>query len=232
MPLSLSSLNIKQLAVIGAGQMGTGIAYVAALEAKIPKVILYDENKDQLAKQNSFINNLLEKALVKRTGKITESDVERVKSTISFTNSFSDMSDSDFCIEAIPEVLELKIDLLKRLSSPTFPSISNSSNESFLSRDAIIATNTSSISITRLASHVREPKRFIGMHFMNPVPVMPLVEVIKGYQTDNDTLEKTIKLAELMKKTTTISADTPGFVANRLLMPYINEACFTLYEVR
>jgi len=134
------------------------------------------------------------------------------------TSNLPDLQDCEFVIEAVPEVESLKTDIFKKLSG-------------ILHTDqAILATNTSSISITKLASTYANPANFVGMHFMNPVPVMKLVELISGKQTSPTTLEATKSLADSMGKSSTVSADVPGFIVNRMLMPYINEAIFALYE--
>eukprot|EP00971_Amphidinium_carterae_P058854 1163569-Amphidinium_carterae.1 len=138
--------------------------------------------------------------------------------TFEDTSMLSDMSTVDFVVEAVTEDQATKQLVYQKLQ------------DAGLSDQAVLATNTSSISITKLGAKVTRPERFIGMHFMNPVPVMPLVEVIKGLQTDDSTLEKTLRLCSLMKKETATSEDRPGFVANRILMPYINEAIFTLQD--
>lgn len=128
-----------------------------------------------------------------------------------------ELKNSDFVIEAATENIDLKLNIFKEI-------------DKIVSKSTIIASNTSSISITKLASSISESSRFIGMHFMNPVPVMKLVEIIRGLQTSEETLKRTIQLAEQVGKITTLSNDVPGFIANRILMPYINEAIQALYE--
>jgi 3-hydroxybutyryl-CoA dehydrogenase len=164
--------------------------------------------------------------------KLLEKDVERgrltiegkavIQSRVSVVNSAealaSTASESDFIIEAVSERVDLKLTLFRELAAIVAPS-------------TILATNTSSISITKVAGAALHPERVIGMHFMNPVPIMKLVEVISALQTSHKTMETTLALANAMGKTTTISQDVPGFIANRLLMPYINEAIITLQEV-
>lgn len=150
-------------------------------------------------------------------GKISESEAKEIFGRIQFVKSLSDLKESEFIIEAVPENLELKKSIFKELDSLLDPS-------------TILATNTSSISVTQIASVTSRPDRVISMHFMNPVPHMKLVEVIRGLQTSDKTYNTTVELAEKMQKVTTLSKDMPGFIANRILMPYINEAIFVLQE--
>lgn len=159
---------------------------------------------------------LLSKAVSKAT--ISEEESQKALGRIQMTSELGDLAQADFVIEAISENAEHKEALFRQLS------------QIVRREDAIMASNTSSISITRLAAAYRRPDRFVGMHFMNPVPVMKLVELISGRQTAPETLEATRWLAEAMGKTTTSAQDIPGFIANRILMPYINEAIYTLYE--
>lgn len=209
--------SVKKLAVIGAGQMGGGIAQVAASIAKIPSVIIFDAHKDQLKKRLEFISTTLSKDVGR--GKITEAVKNESLERLHFTDSLHDIKECDFIIEAVPEVEALKTQIFTDLGS-------------ILQKDStIVASNTSSISITKLAASFKSPANFIGMHFMNPVPVMKLVELISGKQTSPETLQVTRDLATAMGKTSTVSEDIPGFIVNRLLMPYINEAIFALYEV-
>lgn len=148
---------------------------------------------------------------------MTEDLKKQTSMRLSFTSDFGKVNNSDFVIEAVSENYDLKAKIFQQLSEKTSP-------------NAILATNTSSISITKIAANVKEPTRVIGMHFMNPVPVMKLVEIIPGLQTSDQTRDITIKFAEEMDKTCTLSKDIPGFIANRLLMPYINEAIYALQE--
>lgn len=226
--------SIKKLAVIGAGQMGTGIAQIAATNAKIPTVYLLDVNQDQLLKQLSFIGvqllsnpnanwTYLDKNLSKDVskGRMTEDEKFSAVKRLITTSNMAELGDCDFIIEAAPENEQLKTSIFSQLSKVLNPS-----------KEPIIASNTSSISITKLAASYKNPANFVGMHFMNPVPVMKLIELICGKQTSEHTLSVTKNLAGVMGKTTTTSADVPGFIANRLLMPYLNEAMFALYEVK
>jgi 3-hydroxybutyryl-CoA dehydrogenase len=158
---------------------------------------------------------LLSKDVLK--GRITAEDQKQVKSRIRFHQDLKECSDADFVVEAVSENITLKRDLFGQLDQIT-------------PKHCILGTNTSSISITKIAAATKTPERVIGMHFMNPVPVMKLVEIIPGLQTSPETLEMTLRLAKEMGKTTTLSKDVPGFIANRILMPYINEACYVLQE--
>mgnify|MGYP001125768490 CR=1 FL=1 len=206
--------NIRRVGVVGAGQMGIGIAQVAASVSKLPVVVL-DSSAAQLEKQLGFLSSLLAKDVAK--GKLTESDAADIRSRITSTTSMSDLSSADIIIEAATENTDLKLNIFKQLDSIAAPG-------------AILASNTSSISITKIAAATKRIESVVGMHFMNPVPVMKLVEVIPGLATSDDTLARTLSLAHAMGKTTAQSKDIPGFIANRLLMPYINEAVFALSE--
>ncbi|KAI9229815.1 MAG: 3-hydroxyacyl-CoA dehydrogenase, partial [Piptocephalis tieghemiana] len=201
--------------VLGAGQMGVGIALVAARYAKLP-VTLVDISEKQLEKGMNFMDRLLAKDVSKE--KLTEAEASSIRERIQVgSGGMSDFKESDIVIEAISEDLELKLRVFRDLANAT-PS------------HTILASNTSSISISRIAGATPRPESVIGMHFMNPVPVMKLVEVIPGIGTSPETLQTTLDLAVSMGKITTESKDTPGFIANRLLMPYINEAIIALDE--
>ncbi|KAI8055003.1 3-hydroxyacyl-CoA dehydrogenase [Syncephalis plumigaleata] len=210
--------GIKSLGVVGAGQMGLGIALVGARIAKLP-VRLMDVSQHQLEKSLLFMDKLLEKDVER--GRLTADEKAVIQSRVSVVNSAealaSTASESDFIIEAVSERVDLKLTLFRDLSAIVAPS-------------TILATNTSSISITKVAGAALYPERVIGMHFMNPVPIMKLVEIISALQTSDRTMKTTLALASAMGKTTTVSQDVPGFIANRLLMPYINEAVITLQE--
>eukprot|EP01119_Soliformovum_irregulare_P005308 TRINITY_DN17080_c0_g1_i1.p1 TRINITY_DN17080_c0_g1~~TRINITY_DN17080_c0_g1_i1.p1 ORF type:complete len:321 (+),score=84.31 TRINITY_DN17080_c0_g1_i1:128-964(+) len=194
--------------------MGAGIALVAAQVAK-SNVILLDQDPNTLSKSLNFLDSLMIKDVGK--GKITEEIREETKKRIRTTTSLNDFKDVPFVIEAVSENTELKQKIFRELSSIT-------------RKDAILATNTSSISITKIGSVTDRPSKVIGMHFMNPVPVMKLVEIIPSLATDDETLNTTLAFAAAMGKVTTRSRDIPGFIANRLLMPYINEAAQALME--
>ncbi|KAJ1948576.1 hypothetical protein EC988_005119 [Linderina pennispora] len=212
--MSSSVNSIKNVCVVGAGQMGIGIGLVAARVAKL-NVQFVDSNPAQLEKGLAFLDKLLVKDIGK--GKCTEDERSEVRARISSVGSIQEMSHADFVVEAVSENPQLKHTIFSQLSER-------------LPEDTILATNTSSISITKIASAAKRPDNVIGMHFMNPVPVMKLVEIIPGLQTSQATLDTTLALAHKMGKTTTMSQDVPGFIANRLLMPYINEAMIALQE--
>lgn len=204
---------IKKLGVIGAGQMGNGIAHVAALSGC--EVVLTDVSIDVVEKGIEVIRKNLARQVGKE--KISQADMDAALERIGAGGDFSAFGECDMVIEAASESEDLK----KRIFEDLVPHLSD---------DAIIATNTSSISITKLASVTDRPERFMGMHFMNPVPIMKLVELIRGIATDDQTFETVLELAERMGKTVAVSEDFPGFIANRVLMPMINEAIYTLYE--
>lgn len=206
--------QLEKIGVVGAGQMGQGIAQVAAQEASLP-VILLDVSAVQLEKAKSNIEKNLDKLLEKAI--ITAEQKTATLKNISFESDLKKLSDCDIIIEAAPENLDLKKSLFTQLDSIAKP-------------EAILASNTSSISLTVLASITNRPSQVIGMHFMNPVPRMPLVEIIRAHQTTDAVYQKVDALAQKMKKTTTVSEDYPGFLANRILMPMLNEAIFALYE--
>ncbi|KAJ2474630.1 hypothetical protein IWW56_005786 [Coemansia sp. RSA 2131] len=212
--MSTSADRIKNVCVVGAGQMGIGIGLVAARVANL-NVQFIDSSPAQLTKGLEFLDKLLVKDVAK--GRYTEQVRDEVKSRITTATSISQMASADFVIEAVSENADLKRKIFAELSNQLPPS-------------TILATNTSSISITKIASAAKQPENVIGMHFMNPVPVMKLVEIIPGLQTSENTLSTTLVLAQKMGKTTTMSQDVPGFIANRLLMPYINEAVIALQE--
>jgi len=209
-----ASHGVQLLGVIGAGQMGIGIAQVAAQVAKVPVVVM-DANSAQLQKQLKFMDSVLEKNVSK--GKMTAQEREETRNRISGTTSLDDFHKVDFVVEAVSEQWEIKKDIFNKL-------------DKIAPSHTIFASNTSSISITKIASATQRSDRVIGMHFMNPVPVMKLVEIIRGLATSDETLNKTMELSKAMDKTTALSRDIPGFIANRLLMPYINEAIIALSE--
>ncbi|CAD8165400.1 unnamed protein product [Paramecium pentaurelia] len=202
------------LGVVGAGQMGTGIAIVGSAVAGL-NVRVVDVNEQRLKASHTFISKWCDKEIQKN--RMTDQIKTDVLQRFSFHLQISDLSCCDFVVEAAPEKYEMKAEIFKQLVKATKP-------------ETILASNTSSISITKLAGITDKPDRIIGMHFMNPVPVMKLIEVIQGLQTSQQTLDKTLELASKMKKEIVIAQDIPGFIANRILMPYINEAIYTLYE--
>jgi 3-hydroxybutyryl-CoA dehydrogenase len=205
--------EIRVLGVVGAGQMGGGIAQVAAQSGA--KVLLRDVNVEVIDHALQSIGRGLDKLVEK--GKITAADRATVIGRIRGTSELQDFLECDMIIEAVSENIEVKRRVLVELDGAA-------------KDGAILASNTSSISITRLASFTRRPERFIGMHFMNPVHVMRLVEIIPGLKTSELTLQETRTLAERMGKTTVRSDDAPGFIVNRILLPMINEAIVGLGE--
>ncbi|KAG5360914.1 putative 3-hydroxybutyryl-CoA dehydrogenase [Yarrowia sp. B02] len=208
------SKKVDTLSVIGAGQMGLGIALVAANKAGL-QVNLVDSNQGSLDKGLKFMDKLLEKDVGK--GRLTSDEAEAVRGRVSgHTNLQSAVADVDMIIEAVPEIPKLKFDIFRDLNEWT-------------KSDTILATNTSSISITKIAAAAGSgAPRVISAHFMNPVPVQKGVEIITGLQTSPETLATTLEVVERMGKIPSISKDSPGFLANRILMPYINEAIITL----
>ena len=205
--------DVDRAGVLGAGQMGLGIAVVIANVAKTP-VTLVDAHEAALKKGESFMNKLLEKDIAK--GKITTEQADKTRSLISFTTEFDRFAECDFLVEAIPEIPQLKFDTFKRLAD-------------ICAKDAVLATNTSSISITKIANAARGAEdRVVGFHLMNPVPVMKGMEVIEGLQTSPETLQTALDFGTKMGKIVSRAQDSPGFLANRLLMPYLNEAIIAL----
>jgi 3-hydroxybutyryl-CoA dehydrogenase len=204
---------IKTIGVIGAGQMGSGIAYVGAVTGH--DVRLLDANADALPKAVDAITANLNRQVAR--GKVAEADKNAALKRIATGTDYAMFKDCDIVIEAATENETVKREVLKRLCPLLRP-------------DAIIATNTSSISITRLAAATDRPAKFIGMHFMNPVPVMQLVELIRGIATAEDTYQTVRDLAVKLGKTPAVAEDFPAFIVNRILLPMINEAVYTLYE--
>jgi len=204
---------VRTVAVLGAGTMGNGIAHVFARCGY--SVILRDVEQQFLDRALETISKNLDREIKK--GKIAEAAKSPVLASIVPVTKIEEIARADFAIEAVPEQLDLKRTVLREADRVLRP-------------EAILATNTSSISVTELAAATQRPDRFIGMHFMNPVPVMPLVEVIRALQTSNDTFETTMKLCEKLEKKPVAVTDSPGFVSNRVLMPLINEAAFCVME--
>jgi len=204
---------IDKVGVIGAGQMGSGIAHVMAQTGIA--VTLVDVNPQQLDKALATIRKNMERQVAK--GILQAADVDVALGRIKTTSAMADLGDRDLVIEAATENEKIKIAIFKDLVP-------------HLKADAMIASNTSSISITRLAAATDRPDKFIGMHFMNPVPIMKLVEVIPGIATAKSTLESVRHLAERVGKTPVSSEDYPAFIVNRILLPMINEAIYALYE--
>jgi 3-hydroxybutyryl-CoA dehydrogenase len=206
-------MEIRTIGVVGSGQMGSGIAHVAA--ASGASVVLADAAPEILVRARDSIAKNLEREVAK--GKRTAEDRDAALSRITETTDFSSFGAADLVIEAVTENESVKRDVLRRV-------------DEVLPAESILATNTSSISITKLAAATSRPDRFIGMHFMNPVPVMALVEVIRGIATSDETAHAVRDLAARMGKTPIFCNDFPGFVANRVLMPMINEAIYAVYE--
>lgn len=205
--------EIKTIGVVGAGQMGSGIAQVAAVAGY--SVILTDISEQSLAKAKSGIQKSLNKLVSK--GRLNASVAEAALERIQTGTELSLHGSADLVIEAATENVELKYKIFSALSDAT-------------PRETILATNTSSISITAIAAHTNRPDKVMGMHFMNPVPIMKLVELIRGLATDTETYAAVEAAAQRMGKTTVEGRDMPGFIVNRVLMPYINEAVQALYE--
>lgn len=215
----MSAAEIKKLGVVGAGQMGLGIALVAARNAKVP-VTLVDNSQASLDKGMAFADKLLSKDVSK--SKITQEVADSTKALLTATTQMSDLHDVDMVIEAVPEILGLKQKIFAELAQ-------------VCPKHAILATNTSSISITKIAAATTSDptdtsasSRVVSTHFMNPVPIQKGVEIISGLQTSPETLATAVSFCEKMGKIPSVSADSPGFLANRILMPYINEAIICL----
>jgi 3-hydroxybutyryl-CoA dehydrogenase len=209
----MSVYEIKTVAVLGAGTMGNGIAHVFARAGY--RVILRDVETRFLDRGIETIGKNLDREVKKE--KITAAEKPQILARIQPTTDVSALAAAEFAVEAVPEQLDLKIRLLKDVDAALKPGV-------------ILASNTSSISITQLAAQTSRPEKFVGMHFMNPVPVMALVEVIRGLATSDDTFEVTKILCERLDKKPVAVNDAPGFVSNRVLMPLINEAAFAVME--
>ncbi len=204
---------IDKIGVIGAGQMGSGIAQVGAAHGH--DVVFLDISQERVDAGIAMISTQTEKLVSK--GRMTADERDALLGRIKGTVDYADFADSDLVIEAATENEEIKRTIFKTLVPHLKP-------------DAIIATNTSSISITRLAATTDRPEQFIGMHFMNPVPVMKLVEIIRGIATSDATYQVINRLSGDLGKTTAVAEDFPAFIVNRILLPMINEAVYTLYE--
>ena len=206
-------MEIRTIGVIGGGQMGSGIAQVCLLSGL--NVTLNDVSDEILGKSRARIEKGLDILLGK--GKISSGDKVKMEENLLTTRSLSDFSSCDFVVEAVTEREELKLSLFRKL-------------DEVVPEGKILATNTSSLSITRIASVTKRPDRVIGMHFMNPVPLMKLVEIIRGLRTSPETFHATVELTRRLGKEPVPANDSPGFVANRILMPMINEAVYALME--
>ena len=211
--MSTQQMTIKRIGIIGAGQMGAGIAQVAA-QAGLD-VLLSDISDKQLNAGRRAIDDSLMRLMKKE--KLSQEQAAGAAERIRWTTSISEHADREFVVEAASEDEAIKTQIFSEI-------------DHVCSADTILASNTSSISITRLASATKRPAQVIGMHFMNPVPIMPLVEIVCGTATSDATYESTRQLVLHLGKTTTRSEDYPGFIANRILMPMINEAFFALME--
>jgi len=206
-------MDINTIGVVGAGQMGNGIVQVASHSGF--QVVMSDIADSFIQKGLSTISKNLDRMVEK--GKISSHKKDEIVGRIKGTVQIGDMADVDFVVEAATENESLKLNIFKEL-------------DRICRKEAILSSNTSSISITKIASATQRPSQVIGMHFMNPVPIMQLVEIIRGLQTSEDTFNTVKSLAEKMGKTPVEANDFPGFISNRILMPMINEAIYTLFE--
>ncbi len=207
------SADIRRLGIIGAGQMGRGIAQLAA--SRRIDVLLIDAIRD--VAEGGKARVAVDLATLVEKGKIATAERDAILARISPSDLYGDLESVDFAVEAATEAFETKREIFRALDRGC-------------RADVVLATNTSSISITAIAQSVTRPGRVIGMHFMNPPPLMKLVEIIRGLATLDETYATTRALAERLDKTTVVSRDVPGFIVNRILMPMLNEACFALYE--
>jgi 3-hydroxybutyryl-CoA dehydrogenase len=208
-----NTMPIRKIGIVGAGQMGSGIAHVVALSGY--QAVINDLEPARFDAAIKAIDKNLTRQVA--SGKINDEDRKQALSRISFAETFSGFGDADLVIEAATEDESVKRKIFVQLCP-------------YLKPGAIIATNTSSISITRLAAGTDRPEHFIGLHFMNPAPVMELVEMIRGIATDDVTFALAKEFVETLGKTTAVSEDFPAFMVNRILLPMINEAVYTLYE--
>jgi len=206
-------MEIKTFGVVGAGQMGNGIAQVAAMSGL--QVIMNDINDEFVGRGLKNITNILTKNVEK--AKMTQTDKEAILGRIKTSTSLKDMAPADFLVEAASENESIKFGIFREL-------------DSVCRQGVILASNTSSIPIGRIAAQTKRPDKVIGMHFMNPVPVMKLIEVIRGIATSDETFQTTWDLSIKFGKTPALANDFPGFIANRILMPMLNEAIYALYH--
>ncbi|MBZ9699856.1 MULTISPECIES: 3-hydroxybutyryl-CoA dehydrogenase [unclassified Mesorhizobium] len=205
--------KIETIGIIGAGQMGGGIAHVSALSGY--KVLIYDISPDRIEKGIATVSGNMARQV--GSGKLDEKLRNQAMARIAAAPSMADLAGADLVIEAATEDETVKRKIYAQLCPQLNP-------------EAILATNTSSISITRLAAQTDRPERFIGIHFMNPVPLMKLVELVRGIATEDQTFEAAKTYVKQLDKTITVSEDFPAFIVNRILLPMINEAIYTLYE--
>ncbi len=206
-------MTIKEVGIIGSGQMGNGIAHVSALAGY--KVVLIDIAQSALDNAMKTIEKNLKRQVQKE--KITQDDMDKALANISINTDSSALKDADLVIEAATENFDLKVKIFGGVLE-------------YIKDDCLLSTNTSSISITKLAATTDRPEKFIGIHFFNPVPVMKLVEIIPGIATSPDMVQVTKEFAESLGKTVASAKDYPGFIANRILVPMLNEAVYTLHE--
>jgi 3-hydroxybutyryl-CoA dehydrogenase len=206
-------MEINSLGIVGAGQMGSGIAQVAAQSGL--QVVMYDNREESAQRGLTRITQFLTKSIEK--DKMDTGDKTIILDRIKLSTDFKDLGSVDFVIEAVTENEEIKFQVFRDLDRLCLPQV-------------ILSTNTSSIPIGRIAAQTGRPDKVIGMHFMNPVPLMKLVEVIRGLATSEETFQTTWKLSERLDKAPAAANDFPGFIANRILMPMINEAIFALYH--
>ncbi len=206
-------MEIKRFGVVGAGQMGNGIAQVAA-QAGL-QVVMHDIAEKFVEHGMSVIRKNLQRSVDK--GRMEQADMDVVVGRITTTTELASMKDVDIVVEAATENEKIKLDIFAQL-------------DEICPKDAILASNTSSISITKIAAATKRPEKMIGMHFMNPVPVMKLIEVIKGLATSDETYDTIVELSKKLGKIPCEANDFPGFIANRILLPMINEAVYCLFE--
>jgi 3-hydroxybutyryl-CoA dehydrogenase len=204
---------IKTIGVLGAGQMGNGIAHVFAQHGY--RVVVFDISEVQLEKALQTIHTNLERQVKK--GTIPDNLIGETLGRIKTTPDMANLAHVDFAVEAVTECEPIKLDIFKKL-------------DEIVKESAVLASNPSSIPITRIASATRRPDKVIGMHFMNPVPIMTLVEVVRGHATSDETFALTGRLVASLEREMAVSQDYPGFIVNRVLIPMINEAMFALYE--
>lgn len=206
-------MNVQKVMVVGAGQMGAGIAQVCAQAGFA--VWMYDVKKEALDNGKALITKLLSRSVEKE--RMTEAEKSAVLDRLTMTTAIEDANQADVVIEAVVENIDVKKSVFQQL-------------DQVARKETILATNTSSLPLTEIAAATSRPEKVIGMHFMNPVPVMKLVEVIRAIQTTDATYQTVADMTKLLNKTSVESNDFPGFIANRILMPMINEAVFTVHE--
>lgn len=206
-------MNIKNIGVVGAGQMGNGIAQVSAANGY--SVTMYDLSDDSLKKGMSTIEKSCER-LVKKE-KLNADAMKKLLGNIQTSTDIESLKDCDMVIEAATENIDIKLKIFESL-------------DQVVKKEALLCTNTSSISVTKIAAATKRPEKVCGVHFMNPVPIMKLVEGIRGLQTSDETFNAAKSFSESLSKTFVQGKDYPGFIVNRILMPMINEACYALYE--